>query len=72
MLHVFVRVDYIIAPLKILQSLKESPTLPDDKYSFVRRLSPTSAMLCNFSADEVGYFFDDFFNVQLTFFYFSG
>ncbi|KAJ8650044.1 hypothetical protein MRB53_003067 [Persea americana] len=46
-------VDYIIAPLKILQSLKESPTLPDDKYSFVRRLSPTSAMLCNFSPEEL-------------------
>lgn len=49
----FLRVDYIIAPLKILQSLKESITLPDEKYSFARRLSPSSAMMYNFSEEEV-------------------
>lgn len=47
------RVDYIIAPLKILQSLKDSITYPDEKYSYVRRLSPGSAMLYNFSEEEV-------------------
>uniref|UniRef100_A0A1D1ZBT2 transaldolase n=1 Tax=Anthurium amnicola TaxID=1678845 RepID=A0A1D1ZBT2_9ARAE len=46
-------VDYIIAPLKILQSLKESVTYPDEKYSFVRRLSPSSAMTYNFSEEEL-------------------
>ncbi|OAY62935.1 Transaldolase [Ananas comosus] len=30
-------IDYIIAPLKVLQSLKESITSPDEKYSFVQR-----------------------------------
>jgi hypothetical protein len=47
------RVDYIIAPLKVLQSLKESVTAPDEKYSFVRRLSPQSAATYNFSKEEV-------------------
>ncbi|XP_039140668.1 transaldolase isoform X3 [Dioscorea cayenensis subsp. rotundata] len=46
-------VDYIIAPLKILQSLKDSITYPDEKYSYVRRLSPSSAMLYNFSEEEL-------------------
>ncbi|KAG7956877.1 hypothetical protein I3843_11G146500 [Carya illinoinensis] len=46
-------VDYIIAPLKILQSLKESVTAPDEKYSFVRRLSPESAASYNFSKEEL-------------------
>ncbi|PKA59562.1 transaldolase [Apostasia shenzhenica] len=46
-------VDYIIAPLKILQSLKESITLPDEKYSFIRKLSPNSAMACNFREEEL-------------------
>lgn len=46
------RVDYIITPLKILQALKESVT-PDDKYSFVKRLSPDSANAYNFSEEEV-------------------
>lgn len=46
-------VDYIIAPLKVLQSLKESITTPDEKYSFVQRLSPQSAAAYNFSEEEV-------------------
>ncbi|XP_039167606.1 transaldolase isoform X2 [Eucalyptus grandis] len=45
-------VDYIVAPLKVLQSLKESITTPDEKYSFVRRLSPESAATYNFSEEE--------------------
>ncbi|PPD72245.1 hypothetical protein GOBAR_DD30845 [Gossypium barbadense] len=45
-------VDYVIAPLKILQSLKESVTAPDEKYSYVRRLSPQSAANHNFTAEE--------------------
>ncbi|TXG51101.1 hypothetical protein EZV62_023625 [Acer yangbiense] len=48
-----VGVDYIIAPLKVLQSLKESITAPDEKYSFVRRLSPQSASMYNFSEEEL-------------------
>lgn len=46
-------VDYIIAPLKILQSLKESVTSPEEKYSYVRRLSPSSAMAYSFSDEEL-------------------
>ncbi|GFZ16505.1 hypothetical protein Acr_25g0009140 [Actinidia rufa] len=46
-------VDYIITPLKILQSLKESITPPDDKYSFTRRLSPQSAATYNFSNEQL-------------------
>ncbi|KAG8484307.1 hypothetical protein CXB51_023856 [Gossypium anomalum] len=45
-------VDYIIAPLKILQSLKESITAPEEKYSYVRRLSPQSAANHDFTAEE--------------------
>lgn len=45
--------DYIIAPLKVLQSLKESDTTPEEKYSFVGRLSPHSAATYNFSEEEV-------------------
>ncbi|MCI09290.1 transaldolase-like, partial [Trifolium medium] len=45
-------VDYIIAPLKVLQSLKESVASPDEKYSFVRRLSPQSAGRYVFSDEE--------------------
>lgn len=47
------RVDYIIAPLKVLQSLKESVTAPGEKYSFARRLSPETAAIYNFSKEEV-------------------
>ncbi|KAG5039751.1 hypothetical protein JHK85_012227 [Glycine max] len=46
-------VDYIIAPLKVLQSLKESVASPDEKYSFVRRLSPQSAAKYTFSDEEL-------------------
>ncbi|CAJ2664088.1 unnamed protein product [Trifolium pratense] len=46
-------VDYIIAPLKVLQSLKESVASPDEKYSFVRRLSPQSAGRYVFSDEEL-------------------
>lgn len=46
-------IDYIIAPLKILQSLKESIILPDEKYSFARRLSPSSSMMYSFSEEEL-------------------
>ncbi|KAM6557140.1 hypothetical protein CsatB_004159 [Cannabis sativa] len=48
-----VGVDYIIAPLKVLQSLKESATTPGDKYSFVRRLSPENAARYSFSKEEL-------------------
>ncbi|KAM5572825.1 hypothetical protein ABKV19_012732 [Rosa sericea] len=46
-------VDYIIAPLKVLQSLKETVTTPEEKYSFVRRLSPQSAAKYNFNEEEL-------------------
>lgn len=46
-------VDYIVAPLKVLQTLKESVTSPDEKYSFVRRLSPQSAANYAFSDEEL-------------------
>ncbi|GAB4857046.1 hypothetical protein Ancab_014957 [Ancistrocladus abbreviatus] len=46
-------VDYIIAPLKILQSLKESITAPEEKYAFVRRLSPHSAASYDFKEEEL-------------------
>ncbi|XP_020703617.1 uncharacterized protein LOC110114914 [Dendrobium catenatum] len=46
-------VDYIIAPLKILQSLKESVTYPDEKYSYVRRLTLSSAKEYEFSDEEL-------------------
>ncbi|XP_057419527.1 uncharacterized protein LOC130713751 [Lotus japonicus] len=46
-------VDYIIAPLKVLQSLNESVAFPDEKYSFVRRLSPESASRYLFSDEEL-------------------
>lgn len=59
------RVDYIIAPLKVLQSLKESVTAPDEKYSFVRRLSPESAALYNFSELEVCLFVSIFYSQLL-------
>ncbi|XP_078442504.1 aldolase superfamily protein [Wolffia australiana] len=46
-------VDYIVAPLKILQSLKESVADPEEKYSFTRRLSPSSAQTFHFAEDEL-------------------
>ncbi|XP_008794812.2 transaldolase-like [Phoenix dactylifera] len=46
-------IDYIIAPLKILQSLKESVTYPEEKYSYIRRLSPGSAKMYDFTEEEL-------------------
>ncbi|KAH0463354.1 hypothetical protein IEQ34_007936 [Dendrobium chrysotoxum] len=46
-------IDYIIAPLKILQSLKESVTYPNEKYSYVRRLTPSSAKEYDFNDEEL-------------------
>ncbi|XP_051136902.1 uncharacterized protein LOC127255434 [Andrographis paniculata] len=46
-------IDYIITPLKILQSLKDSVTPPDEKYSLMRRLSPQSAAAYNFKDEEL-------------------
>ncbi|EPS67513.1 hypothetical protein M569_07263, partial [Genlisea aurea] len=46
-------VDYIVSPLKILESLKESVTPPDEKYRLTRRLSPQSAASYSFSNEEV-------------------
>nr|VDD42297.1 unnamed protein product [Brassica oleracea] len=47
-------VDYVIAPLKVLQSLKDSPAVPDDeKYSFVRKLTPETATHYNFTNKEL-------------------
>ncbi|KAH7862561.1 hypothetical protein Vadar_006474 [Vaccinium darrowii] len=46
-------VDYIITPLKLLQSLKESVTPPDEKYSFIKKLSPQSAATYSFSDEEL-------------------
>ncbi|XP_042512051.1 transaldolase isoform X2 [Macadamia integrifolia] len=46
-------VDYIIAPLKILQSLKESITSPEEKYTYLRRLTPQSAASFKFSEEEL-------------------
>ncbi|XVF51683.1 hypothetical protein PTKIN_Ptkin04bG0204200 [Pterospermum kingtungense] len=46
-------IDYIIAPLKVLQSLKESIISPDEKYSYVRRLSRESAANYSFTPEEL-------------------
>ncbi|XP_021738112.1 uncharacterized protein LOC110704612 isoform X2 [Chenopodium quinoa] len=52
-LYSLLGVDYIIAPLKVLGSLKESITSPDEKYAFMRRLSPQSAATYEFSKEEL-------------------
>ncbi|KAF9616725.1 hypothetical protein IFM89_032001 [Coptis chinensis] len=46
-------VDYIIAPLKVMQSLKETTAPANEKYSFVRRLSPNSAIGYKFIEEEL-------------------
>ncbi|KNA16665.1 hypothetical protein SOVF_087030 [Spinacia oleracea] len=52
-LYSLLGVDYIIAPLKVLESLKDSVTTPDEKYAFTRRLSPQSAATYEFSKEEL-------------------
>ncbi|KAF3330351.1 putative transaldolase [Carex littledalei] len=46
-------IDYIIAPLKVLQTMKESVTSPDEKYSFVSQLSPASAKMYQLTDEEL-------------------
>lgn len=46
-------IDYVIVPVKILQSLQESKALADDKYSFARRLSPAEAETFSFTSKEL-------------------
>jgi len=45
--------DYLIVPVKVLQSLKESKADLEDKYAFARRLSPPSAQSATFTEEEV-------------------
>lgn len=45
--------DYLIVPVKVLKSLKESKADLEDKYAFARRLSPSTAEAATFSEDEV-------------------
>ncbi|ERN02631.1 hypothetical protein AMTRI_Chr03g46880 [Amborella trichopoda] len=46
-------VDYLIIPLKILLSLKDSVTSPEEKYSYIRRLSPSAAATFSFNEEEL-------------------
>jgi len=46
-------IDYIIAPVKILQSLDESVTDPDEKYGYVQRLTPSLDKVYNFTEEEL-------------------
>lgn len=46
-------VNYIIVPVKIIQSLQESKVSVDDKYSFARRLSPITAGTYSFMPEEL-------------------
>lgn len=45
--------DYLIVPVKVLLSLKESKADLEDKYAFARRLSPSTAQNATFSEQEV-------------------
>lgn len=47
------RIDYIIAPLKILQSLEESVTDPHEKYGYIPRLTPAIGKTYEFTEEEV-------------------
>lgn len=40
-------------PVKILQSLDESVTDPDEKYGYVQRLTPSLDKVYNFTEEEV-------------------
>ncbi|XP_047076907.1 transaldolase isoform X1 [Lolium rigidum] len=46
-------IDYIIVPVKILQSLDESVTDPDEKYGYVQRLTPSLDKMYNFTEEEL-------------------
>lgn len=45
--------DYLIVPVKVLLSLKESKADLEDKYAFARRLSPSTAQNATFSEQEI-------------------
>jgi transaldolase len=49
----YVRLDYLVVPVKVLQSLKDTKTDLEDKYAFVRRLDPSASQFTQFSDDEV-------------------
>ncbi|KAH7291516.1 hypothetical protein KP509_29G020100 [Ceratopteris richardii] len=59
-------VDYIITPVKIVQSLQESEALPDDKYSFARCLNPTDAEVFPFTENELVTWDQKMFAERLT------
>jgi transaldolase len=45
--------DYLVVPVKVLQSLKDTKTGLEDKYAFVRRLDPSASQFTQFSDDEL-------------------
>ncbi|CAM6024313.1 unnamed protein product [Sphagnum balticum] len=45
--------DYLVVPVKVLQSLKDTKTDLEDKYAFVRRLDPSASQFTQFSDDEL-------------------
>jgi hypothetical protein len=49
----YIRLDYLVVPVKVLQSLKDTKTDLEDKYAFVRRLDPSASQFTQFSDDEV-------------------
>eukprot|EP00252_Welwitschia_mirabilis_P019361 TRINITY_DN4454_c0_g1_i1.p1 TRINITY_DN4454_c0_g1~~TRINITY_DN4454_c0_g1_i1.p1 ORF type:complete len:121 (-),score=20.31 TRINITY_DN4454_c0_g1_i1:283-645(-) len=52
-LLLFYSVDYVVVPLKILESLNITNVLPDEKYSFVKRLVPEAAKAYSFTDEEL-------------------